>query len=600
MNRATHPTAAATNSVPVRARRRAPHAAALCTGLWLLVVAAAGQEVHLRAASRTAYVDEPLTVEVEVRDFQQCQSPQFPDSDAYEVRLVGAPAESTFVSIVNGRRSISHSRTYVYELTPLRTGPLTIGPVEVEVDGRRLRSNTIEVVVRKGDRPIEAEIATDAPRLFVGQQARFVLTLRIRPVEVAGVPLRGGQMYSFVDPRHAGLGPFPPPRSFERVRRRAADGTQELWYQYTLSTQYVVQRVGPVHFDDLELTVRYPTRLSRDLFGDLRAEGYRLIRLRPKIQAPPVEPLPEQGRPALFSGAVGRFQIAAHASPTRVHVGDPIELVIEITGDGPLKTLAGPDLSAQPRLVRDFRVPDEPLAGKIVGRRKRFTQTIRARRADVREIPPIEFAFFDPVEARYRVVRSLPIPIQVAAAASVTAGDIEGLKAARASPTASLRRRPGMREIRTDARLLLARTPEVTPAQVVASLVLPPAGLGVLMLGVLLRRGHGRWPAVRRRVGARYVRTLERLATSRDGHAEQIHDALLGYLSERLGMPAGRRTAPDVLAALRDRGVADELLEQARTLLERCEQARYGGIAADGSLAGAARKLIERLERQRW
>ncbi len=569
----------------------------------LLVVAACGApgaEVTLRAASRTAYLDEPLMLEVEIRDFQQCDTPRIPPSDDYEVRQVGTPAESTFVSIVNGRRSVSHSRSYAFELTPRRTGELTIGPVEVEVDGRLLRSNVVQVRVRRGEKPIELEITTDAKRLFVGQQARFVMKLRIRLVEVAGVPLNGRQMYNFVDPRHTGLGPFPPPRTFDRVRRPGPDGGQQLWYEYTLRTDHVVDRVGPVRFDDLELTVRYPTRLSRDLFGDLRAEGYRLIRVRPVVDAPPVEPLPERGRPALFNGAVGQFRILTHASPTRVHVGDPIELVIEITGEGPLATLAGPDLSAQSRLVRDFRVPDEPLAGKVVGRRKRFTQTIRARRADVREIPPIEYAYFDPAAAEYRIARSLPIPIEVARAERVGASDIEGMTAAPAAPTEGLRRRDGLREIRTDPRSLLAAAPAVTPVEVVWSLAAPPVALGLFAIVLGLRR-QGRLPrqADRRRNAARFLRELEQ-AGQGDGRAERIHAALLGYLAERLEMPAGRRTAADVLEALRAGGLDPELFEQTRMLLEQCEQARYGGARADVSLAGAARDLIARLERQRW
>lgn len=569
----------------------------------LLIAAACGAtaaEVTLRAASRKAFVDEPLRLDVEIRDFQQCQTPQIPPSDDYEVRAIGTPAESTFVSIVNGRQTVSQSRSYFFELTPRRTGRLTIGPVAVEVDGQVLHSNTVEVIVRKSDRPIELEITTEAKRLFVGQQARFVAKLRIRPVLVAGVPLGGGQMYNFIDPRHAGLGPFPPPRTFDRVRRPGADGGQQLWYEYTLKTDDVVDRVGPVRFDELALTVRYPTRLSRDLFGDLRAEGYRLIRLRPVVHAPPVEPLPEQGRPPLFNGAVGRFEILAHASPTRVHVGDPIELVIELTGEGPLATLAGPDLSAQPRLVRDFRVPDETLAGKVLGRRKRFTQTIRARRADVREIPPIEYAYFDPVAAEYRIARSLPIPIEVAQAERVAASDIEGLAAAPAAPAEGLQRRDGLHGIRTDPQSLLAAAPAVTPAQVAWSLALPPAAFGVfaIVLGVRRQSGLRRRPD-RRRFAARVLRELEQVDAG-DSQPERIHAAVVGYLAQRLKMPAGRRTGPDVLEALRARGLDEALFEQTRRLLEQCEQAKYGAAGADGSLAGAAAELIRRLERQRW
>ena len=69
--------------------------------------------------------------------------------------------------------------------------------------------------------------------------------------------------------------------------------------------------------------------------------------------------------------------------------------------------------AAIPQLAEDFRVPPETLAGTARGNQKRFTQTIRAKRADVKEIPAIEFAYFDPQAGQYAVARSEPIPVLV-------------------------------------------------------------------------------------------------------------------------------------------------------------------------------------------
>ncbi len=581
-------------------------------GLWartvllstLLTAHAWAQQLSLGCASRQAWLNEPVTIEVQVRDFQQCQDPQLPASDDYILRSLGPPAESTFISIVNGRRSISRSRTYVFELTPRKLGTLRIGPAEAVVDGQTLRSNVITITVRRGESPIEAEITTEATRLFVGQQARFTLVLRVRPVTLPGsAPLGGGQMYSFLDPRHVGLGPFPPPRSYERIERSGPDGQKVLWYEYRLTTEAVLDRPGPVHFDALDMTVRYPTRLSRDLFGDLRVEGYRRIRLAPVIRAPQVEPLPEQGRPSGFTGAVGQFRITAHASPTHVRVGDPIELVIELTGEGPLSTLPGPDLTRQPALVRDFRVPSEPLAGTMVGRRRRFTQTIRARNARVREIPPIEYPYFDPVAAEYRIARTLPIPIEVTRTARLSADDVVGLAEAGAADPDALVPRAGLHEIRTDPQRLLARSPVLRPATVWLSLTLPPAGFGVFAIVLGLRRQQRLRPLGRQpRAALAEVRRALRQASAADAdrQAEFVHAALLAYLARRLGMPPGGQTTDEVLSELRRRKLDPALLEALAQLLQRCEAARYAGVTPGCSPVEPALELLERLERQRW
>ena len=55
-------------------------------------------------------------------------------------------------------------------------------------------------------------------------------------------------------------------------------------------------------------------------------------------------PLPEQGRPLDFSGAVGTFHASARADRTDVDVGDSIKLSVEWTGDGNLEFFAPPEL----------------------------------------------------------------------------------------------------------------------------------------------------------------------------------------------------------------------------------------------------------------
>ena len=58
-------------------------------------------------------------------------------------------------------------------------------------------------------------------------------------------------------------------------------------------------------------------------------------------------------------------------------------------------------------------MPSEAASGTVEGRSKVFTQSIRALSETVREIPPIEFAFFNPAKGEYETVRSAPIAITV-------------------------------------------------------------------------------------------------------------------------------------------------------------------------------------------
>ncbi|MEZ5363746.1 MAG: BatD family protein [Bryobacterales bacterium] len=136
-------------------------------------------------------------------------------------------------------------------------------------------------------------------------------------------------------------------------------------------------------------------------------------------------PLPEQGKPANFSGLIGNFHFDAHAVPTAVSVGDPITLTIRVSGPEYLDYVRLPDLAQQTELVEGFKIPEEMAAGEIVDRAKVFSQTIRAKDPRITEIPELDFSYFDPDRGEYMVGRTDPIPIEVSGTRVLTLSDAE-------------------------------------------------------------------------------------------------------------------------------------------------------------------------------
>ena len=160
----------------------------------------------------------------------------------------------------------------------------------------------------------------------------------------------------------------------ESVGSALGEGTKAKNAQILLAPTVNIQR-SPLAGRNFECYSEDPI-----LTGDLAvARQVPIPRRPPVITVPDALPLPTEGRPESFTGAVGKYDISALAVPTNVRVGDPIELVIDIRGDL-IETLPAPDLTAIPRLTEDFRVPAETLAGTVSGDRKRFTQRIRAKR----------------------------------------------------------------------------------------------------------------------------------------------------------------------------------------------------------------------------
>jgi len=121
-----------------------------------------------------------------------------------------------------------------------------------------------------------------------------------------------------------------------------------------------------------------------------------------------VKPLPQAGKPADFSGAVGNFQLAMEGSPKQVKIGDPITVKLKITGRGNFDRVASPVLndSAGWRTyppANTFQA-DDPV---------NFTGTKTFEMAVIPEtkktaMPEYHFSYFDPVAEKYVTLKSVP------------------------------------------------------------------------------------------------------------------------------------------------------------------------------------------------
>ena len=121
-----------------------------------------------------------------------------------------------------------------------------------------------------------------------------------------------------------------------------------------------------------------------------------------------IRPLPEEGRPPQFGGAIGRFAVAAEAHPRELAVGESLRLVLRVTGEGDLRSFEPPRL----RDLAGFRVLgmlDEPGADA-----RTLTYSLAPESALVEALPSIPFVSFDPSPPPgYRTVWTAPIPLEV-------------------------------------------------------------------------------------------------------------------------------------------------------------------------------------------
>lgn len=259
-------------------------------------------------------------------------------------------------------------------------------------------------------------------------------------------------------------------------------------------------------------------------------------------------PLPEDGRPAGFNGAVGRFTIAASCGTASVDVGEIFELTVSLEGNGNA-TLPRIDLPG-------FHVFGTVL--KDGGRTA--VLDVAALRADVAAVPAIPFAFFDPgPPAGYRVVRTDRVPLAVRAPA-------------REAPP----------------------PPPVTEEDGTSAVVIAVAATLVALAALV---AWARRRAARAPLDPEAERLREALATARARAARGGGDAaavLADLLAVCLRCPPAAVIGPDLAARLEARGFPPDLARRTAGTLERMVAARYG--ATSGGSGGDVEALLAEIE----
>ncbi len=176
------------------------------------------------------------------------------------------------------------------------------------------------------------------------------------------------------------------------------------------------------------LTIRVRTRPPRDsmiddLLGDPFMQNFFGATVPKDITAAssPAElnvlPLPTEGRPADFSGAVGSFKIASDLSAPSAAVGDPLTLRLHVTGTGNFDRVDTPMLEHVDRW-KTYPPKSTFTQSDAIGYKgeKTFEQPLIAAQPGAQTLPDLTFSYFDPSTRRYETAHTTPPPVTISPA----------------------------------------------------------------------------------------------------------------------------------------------------------------------------------------
>ena len=565
--------------------------------------------VELQLGGRILDVGEVVNVQLVCTNLPDPQIQEVLASEGIDLSLLRATPTQTSTQIIHGRRT--EQQVYSLRLVARREGTFEVGPVRVLAGGEVYEAPAVKVTVRSTPTTsdyIFVEMEVEPRELYVTQEYSATLRLGIRVVELQGREVEMDLFRNVLDQRSSEFSIFVGQRGSQRtVWRPDANGQRHRFEVLEINARLRADEVGTIKIGPVFVKANYPTAVKREWPWGYQVSQARKETARADVIEVTVKAPPEEGKPADFTGALGRYQLEAGAAPTEIEQGQPITLTLKIRG-APLEGVPGPNLSAQPELASRFDFSAEELVGTVEQGAKVFRRALFPRQIGEQTIPSISWSYFDVANEQYVTRTTAPIPIVVtarpegAAPLALGSGTQTGVGPNGAGLTLL---GGGISPNYVDAQRVLAHQQFVLTPVWMAALVAAP----VLWLGVTLVTRHrarlradAGW-ARRRRAGGRAEHALRQALRTPDAVAQArgLADALTGFLRDRFNLATGQGTPAELKQLILERGGNAELAETVAGFLMNSEVARYApGSAADADprrTAAQIRAWIRRIEK---
>lgn len=410
-------------------------------------------------ADRTSVsTDESVSVKFTIRSdgaFSSIDGPRF-NAPGFDVvnEYTGQFVESYYE---NGRFGMRNIRTVTQVLKPKKAGRYRIDGLSVKVDGRSYSAPSIDIEVESGGavsppprsygggvvpapQPrgpkrapstgffVRAEV--DKRKLYKGEQLIVSYYLyqrsRVFNLSVDKYPTLAGFLREDLDMPILG---------------QRLDSDQVLIdgvaYNRALLVRYAAYPIkdGKLSIDAMAIKASY---YGGQAGGDdddpfmnfFQQMAPRIGTSRSDVISIEVEPLPETGRPASFTGGVGEFQILAVADKQEVRANEAVTVTVKVEGRGNAASIGEPKATL-PDTVELYESKGRAKTHKSGASEKVFELLLIPRQPGKVTIPAFELSTFDPAKEAYVTRSTAPIELTVLEPAPGSAVAVAPKRAAR-------------------------------------------------------------------------------------------------------------------------------------------------------------------------
>ena len=506
-------------------------------------------------------------------------------------RVVGGPNQAISNSWINGKRSFS--KTYSFFLAPQSQGHFTIGQATVDIDGQMYKSPPVSVEItaaveipKDGNNAdylasenvhLVAEVSNDKP--YLNEAITVVYKLYVsNEVNITS-------SWREIDtPKYAD---FWSQNIDNQGNLKVYEGKyngEDYRYVILRTTVLYPQKTGELNIEPLTLDVPIDVRSNkRDIFG-----RYLMTRVNKTISAGnrtiKVKPLPQEGKPENFSGAVGSFDFKVKTNKTQLDANESLELKVSVSGDGNLKLFDLPHVT----LPSSLEVYEPTREDQIKTQTSGMTGSISENYTIVPQfkgnypIRLIAFSYFDPKTETYKTISSDELLIEVENG-PLTSANHESTTNLKEAVTLDANQ---FKYIMLTPNLVSMNREDFFKSPLFWGLMGAP--LVLIPLFILVGRKRKRRLAdvagnrLRRanQLAKKYLGEAKRNLGHQDAFYESLERALHNYLKAQLQLETSELSKDRIAQLLQERNVEAGVTAGFIQLLKSCEFARYAGASA--------------------
>ena len=335
-------------------------------------------------------------------------------------KIVAGPSQQVSQSWINGKSSFN--KTYSYFLLPMQKGMLVIRQASIDIRGQIYKTSPIRIsvtaAVEQPRDPNDTQVNADQSLHLVAEISKTNPYLN-EPITV---------VYKIYFSYNIGITNW---RELDKPKYN------DFWSQ-NIDIKQLVAEEGKYNgekyrFVTLRKTVLYPQKSGklvieplsldvdvqlpsnrRNIFGQvLLVEDHKRVSAGAKTIN--VKALPEAGKPADFSGAVGRFTFKVTPSKTNLKSGESLDLEVSVNGTGNLKLFSLPKPIVPTALEMYDPVHNEQVSTPLSG----MTGKISDKYAIIPQykgkypIKSMVFTYFDLGSSSYKTISSPEIMVNV-------------------------------------------------------------------------------------------------------------------------------------------------------------------------------------------